>query len=378
LLDTRIFGSAKVYPVGDAPDVRDVVIDVTEAEKAGDFLFGVGVTSNSGIVGNIVLSLQNFDLYDWPRTWSELFRLRSFFGAGQQFRLELQPGTELTRFRLDFTEPYLLDRPLRFDVSAYLFERGRDSYDEQRRGAMVSLGKRFERGRLLGWSGEVALRIENAVVDDLDLFAAREIREYEGSNLMTSLKVSAVRDRTDSRFVPTQGDRLRFGYEQFGVLGGDHVFGKVTAGYTWFKTLHTDLLERKSVLQLRADGGVVIGDAPIFERFYGGGTGSIRGFEFRGVGPREGIEDDNVGGDYLILLGGEYAFPLVGDNVRGLFFIDSGAVGSGPWRASIGTGVRFTIDVFGPLPLEIDLAVPVLSDEDDEERIFSFQIGTLF
>ena len=378
LLETRIFGSARVFPVGDAPDRRDVVMDVQEAERSGDVLFGVGVTSNSGLVGTVVLDLQNFDLFDWPRSWKEFVRFRSFFGAGQRFRLEVQPGTDVSRFRMDFTEPYLMDRPIRFDTSVYLFERGRSGYDEWRAGFNVSIGKRFERGRLHGWSGELALRIEGVNVDDVDLFASGDIRDDEGAHLMTSLKASMVRDRTDSRFIPTTGDRLRISYEQFGVLGGDHGFGKLTAGYSWFKTLRTDALERKSVLHLRAEGGVNIGDAPVFERFFAGGTGSIRGFEFRGVGPHDGIDDNNIGGDTLALFGAQYSFPLYGDNLRGHVFLDTGTVGSGTIRASIGAGIRLTIDVFGPLPLEFNLAAPFSSDTDDDEQVFSFLIGTLF
>jgi outer membrane protein assembly factor BamA len=59
-------------------------------------------------------------------------------------------------------------------------------------------------------------------------------------------------------------------------------------------------------------------------------------------------------------------------------FLDSGVVGSGPVRASIGTGVRFTIHLGRPIPLEINLAFPFLSDSEDEEQAFSFQIGSLF
>lgn len=378
LLDTRIFSSARVYPVGDTPGVRDVVIEVVEADRVGDFLFGAGVTSNSGLVGNIVLDLQNFDLFDRPRTWRELTRFRAFFGGGQRFRLELQPGTTLSRFRVDFTEPYLGDKPLRFDLSAYVFDRGREVYTERRTGGMVSFGKRFERGRLRGWTGELAFRAEDASLRDPDIFAAREIHDDEGSHLLTSFKASLVRDRTDSRFVPTSGDRFHFGYEQFGILGGDESFGKITAGYTWYRTLRTDAFDRKSVLQLRAEGGAIIGDAPVFERFYAGGTGTIRGFEFRGVGPHMGLQNNNIGGDFLVLLGGEYSFPLIGESIRGLFFLDSGAVGSGVYRAAIGGGVRFTVDLFGPVPLEFDLAIPVSSDADDEEQFFSFMVGRIF
>ncbi len=378
LLDTRIFDSARVMPVGDQPGVRDIVIDVQEAERSGDFLFGLGVTSNSGLVGNLVLDLKNFDLFDWPRNFSELIKFRSFFGGGQRLRLELQPGTELTRFRLDFTEPYFLDRPIRFDFSTYFFERGRDGYDESRAGVGVSFGKRFERGRLQGWSGEIALRVESAEVDNVDLFASGDIRDDEGKHLITSVKVAMARDRTDSRFLPAAGDRFRIGYEQFGILGGDQDFGKLTVRYDWYKTLKTDLMERKSVLRLRAEGGAIVGDAPVFERFYAGGTGTIRGFEFRGVGPRDGIDENNIGGDYLLLLGAEYGYPLYGDNLRGHFFFDTGTVGSGTYRASIGAGVRLTIDILGPVPLEFNLAIPILADGDDQEQVFSFLVGGLF
>jgi len=378
LTETRIFSSARVLAVGDQPGVRDAVIDVVEAEKAGDFMFGIGITSNNGLVGSIVLDLQNFDLFDRPRSWAEFFKLRSFFGGGQRVRIELQPGTELTRARIDFTEPYLFDKPLRFDASLYLFERDRDGYQEGRIGQSVSLGKRFERGRLQGWTGEIAFRSEIVTVDDVDLFASNEIRDDEGDNLLTGLKASLVRDRTDNRFVPTRGDRLRFSYEQLGVLGGDHSLGKFNAGYNWYKTLAVDRLERKNVLQLRAEGGAIVGDAPIFERFYAGGTGSIRGFEFRGVGERDGIDDNNVGGDYLILMGAEYSYPLYGDNLRGHVFLDTGTAGAGAYRAAVGTGIRLTINLFGPLPLEFNLAFPLASGDGDDEQVFSFLVGSIF
>ena len=378
LTDTRIFSSARVLPVGDEPGVRDAVIDVVEAEKAGDFLFGVGITSNNGLVGSIVLDLQNFDLFDRPRSWAEFFKLRSFFGAGQRLRIELQPGTELSHFRIDFTEPYLFDKPLRFDASFYLFERDRDGYMENRIGASFSLGKRFERGRLQGWAGEIAFRSEIVNIDDVDLFASNEIRDDEGDSLLTGVKASLVRDRTDNRFVPTKGDRLRFSYEQLGLLGGDHNFGKFNTGYNWYKTLAVDRLERKNVLQLRAEGGAIVGDAPVFERFYAGGTGSIRGFEFRGVGERDGIDDNNVGGDYLILMGAEYSYPLYGDNLRGHVFLDTGTAGPGAYRAAVGTGVRLTMNLFGPLPLEFNVAFPLSSDDGDDEQVFSFLVGNIF
>ncbi len=378
LLSTRIFSSARVLPVGNAPGVRDAVIDVTEAEKSGDFLFGFGVTSNSGLVGSVVLDLQNFDLFDPPRTLSELFKFRAFTGGGQRMRIELQPGTDLGRFRIDFTEPYLFDKPIRLDTGVYLFERGREGYTERRGGATVSVGKRFQRGRFRGWSGELALRVETVNIDDIDLFASGELRDDEGSNLMPSVKGTLVRDRTDNRYLPSSGDRLRISYQQFGIPVGDHVFGKANVRYNWYKTLSTDRLERKRVLHLRSEGGVILGNAPVFERYFAGGTGSIRGFEFRGVGERDGIDDTNVGGDFLVLLGAEYSYPVYGENLRGHVFFDTGTAGGGAYRASIGTGIRLTINLLGPLPIEVNLAVPISSDSDDDEQVFSFMVGGLF
>jgi len=382
LIDTKIFSNARVFPIGDQPGIRDVVMDVEESDKKGNFIFGLGVTSNSGLIGSIVLDLQNFDLYDTPRNFSELYRLRSFYGAGQHFRLELLPGTQVNRFRFDFTEPYLFDKPIRFDASGFLFERGRDGYGERRGGTSFSFGRRFEKGFWHGWANELSIRIENVNIDVdarlSDVFASKEIREDEGSNLMTSIKASLVRDRRDNRFSPTRGDKISFGFEQFGVFGGDHVFGKLTAGYTVYKTIRSDALDRPSVLRLRAQGGVIIGDAPVFARFFAGGNGTIRGFDFRGVGERDGIDRNNIGGDYLLLLGAEYNYPLYGDNIRGHVFIDSGTAGSGAYRVSVGAGLRLLINILGSVPLEFNLAFPVSSDSEDDTQIFSFLIGRLF
>lgn len=383
LLQTQIFSKATVTPVATASGVCDALVNVEESSRAGDLLFGVGVTSNSGLVGSFVIDIKNFDLFDWPRNFTEFIKMKSFHGAGQRLRLEAQPGTELNRFRIDFTEPYFLDRPLTFSTSMYLFTRGREGYDEERVGANVSFGKRLKRGLLKDWFAELSFRVENVNIDPENIFTSREIRQDRGNNMLTSVRATLVRDRTDSRFIPTRGDRFRLSWEQVGVLGGDHVFAKLTAGYSWHKTMYTDVQDRKSVFSLRADGGAILGSAPVFERFYAGGIGSMRGFEFRGVSPRGGlIEDDPIGGNLLVLLGAEYSFPLYGESLRGVVFSDIGTVGEDyeidTWRMTVGVGVRMVVDFLGPVPLEFNLAVPIASESEDEEQAFSFFIGAVF
>ncbi len=381
LVETQLFNDAKITPSGSEPGVRDALVTVEETDTTR-ILFGVGVTTNSGIVGTISIENRNFDLFDTPRTAKEFFKGRSFTGAGQTLRLRLEPGTEFTRGRLEFREPYLFDKPLGFGMAIYGFERGRDEYDEQRVGFNVSFDKRFEEGPLEGWAGELALRVENVDIDDTDWFTAQEILDDRGSNLLTTVKGTLVRDKTDSRWLPSTGDRLKVAVEQAGALGGDHEFTRVTGQYDRYWTMKTDGFGRKHIFQVGASAGQIFGDAPVFEKFYAGGIGSIRGFAFRGVSPRAGIRDDRVGGDFMIQTNAQYSFPVAGENIRGITFLDMGTVeqdfGINDWRASIGVGLRIYVKYFGPIPLSFDLALPISSNELDDEQVFSFAFGATF
>jgi outer membrane protein insertion porin family len=382
LRETGLFSAASVTPVGGEPGVRDAMVEVTEQERTVQFLFGVGVTSNSGVLGNIMIENRNFDLFDWPRSFTEFVKGQSFRGAGQTMRIQFEPGTELTRFRIDFLEPYFLDQELSLGTSLYFFERGRDDYNEERLGGSISFGKRFRKGRMKNWAAELSLRLENVDISDVDILDAKDIREVEGNNYISTVRGTLVHDTTDSRFLPSRGHRFRASYEQAGVFGGDFTFGKVLASYRWYRTLYTDEFDRKQILALGGQVGGILGDAPVFERFYAGGLSSIRGFAFRGVSPRQGLRDDAVGGDFLFLLNAEYSFPLVGKNLRGVLFVDSGTAEENyeitKWRAAIGGGIRLIVDFFGPIPLEFNLAVPVVKDDDDDEQVFSFFFGTTF
>ena len=70
-------------------------------------MFGVGVNSDAGLVGNITLDEQNFDWTKVPTSWEDIMEGRAFRGAGERFRLELVPGTQVQRYMISFQEPYL-------------------------------------------------------------------------------------------------------------------------------------------------------------------------------------------------------------------------------------------------------------------------------
>jgi len=380
--DTQLFTEATITPVGNSPDVRDALVQVTESPKTVNFIVGAGVSSDSGLAGNIVLENTNFDLFDFPRNATEFFKGKSFRGAGQTARIQLEPGTEVQRFRIDFREPYLMDQPIGLSTSAYYFERDRGPYDEQRLGLTWGFDHRFESGALKGWTGTLGFRTEWIGIRHVKFLSAEDIREVEGGNYLSSIEPALIHDTTDSVFTPTKGHRFKLGWEQAGLMGGNFTYSKVTASYVQHWTVTSDEYDRKSVLSARVNAGYMFGNTPVFERFYAGGIGSFRGFRFRGISPRQGIRNDKVGGDFMLLSGGEYVVPIYEKVIQGVAFLDMGTVereiSIRTWRMSVGVGVRLTLPFFGTVPMEFDLVFPVLKNSEDQEQIFSFYVGLPF
>ena len=369
-------GSVQISTIPtDNPDVADVLVRVEEAET-GNLILGAGVSSNSGLLGNISLIQRNFDLTDWPKSPQEFWRGESFRGAGQLFQIVLEPGTELQRYRIDFREPHIADSDYSLSTSLFYFERERDSYDEQRVGGTIGFGKELRENL----EGFLNLRLENIDISDVDAGVPKDVLDVKGSSGLTSVEVGLVKDTTDSLLFPTEGYRLSGSVEQAGAMGGDYTFTKFNVDGRRYWTVTRDVLDRRSVLALRGRTGFIGGDAPIFERFYAGGQGSIRGFEFRGVGPKK--NDTFIGGDFLALASAEYSFPVFEKNLSGVLFLDTGTVepnlSLSTWRASVGFGVRFTVPFFGPVPFTLDFGFPISKEGDDETQIFSFSIGTAF
>ena len=89
--------------------------------------------------------------------------------------------------------------------------------------------------------------------------------------------------------------------------------------------------------------------------------------------------DDPVGGDFMFLLGAEYNFPILEEFVRGVLFTDTGTVDTdidfGVYRVSIGAGLRLLVPILGQVPIGLDFAVPVVKEDFDKERLFSFDVA---
>jgi outer membrane protein insertion porin family len=330
----------------------------------------------------LIYQQRNFDISDAPASLEEWFHpWRAFRGAGQTLSIALEPGTRYSQYYVDFVDPYWGDQPVRFDASGRIWKRFRESYDEGRtKGAFE-----FERRLESNWRPSLGFRAENVTVTDVDFDAPEEIFEVKGNNMLYGVTLGIGEVALDDQYDPSVGHTLNAQYEQ---VTGDFTFGLLEGTYVRYWPLYEDVLGRKTVLAAKVLGGTVLGDAPPFEKFYGGGTGhyGIRGFEYRGVSTR-GLQThvpfpqkkDPIGSDWIFLTSTEVTTPLVGDNFRALFFLDSGTVETGHYRLSIGTGLEIKVpQVFGNIPMRFELGFPLLRDDEDETQVFSFSGGGLF
>lgn len=356
---------------GEGPNLRDLVAEVQEGQT-GRIMFGVGVNSDAGLIGNIVISEQNFDITRFPADLSDLFGGDAFRGGGQQFRLEAAPGTQVSRYLVSWRDPMIFDLPYSFGVSGHYFERFFREYDEERAGVQFTVGHEFtDQIR-----GAVGLRVENIDISDPDVPTPPDLLEVVGGNFLTAITTSLEHDTRDNPFIPTSGHFYEVAFQQ-GF--GDFTFPKVTleGRHFWTMTERVDG-SGKQVLSLRGTVGFAGEDTPLFERFYAGGFRNFRGFRFRGVGPDQlGV---NVGGEFMALGSLEYQIPITADDaLQMVVFSDFGTIEEDveitDFRITAGVGLRIVIPMLGPAPLAFDFAFPIHSAETDDEQVFSFFIG---
>lgn len=353
------------------PGWVDLDAYVTEA-RTGRLMFGVGVNSDAGVVGSIVLDESNFDILRPPTSWSDVINGRAWRGGGQRFRLEAVPGNVVSRYLVSWTDPYFLDTDFSFSVSGFYFNRFYPDWDEDRAGGRFSLGYQFTNE----FSMNAALRVENVELKNPDRPTPLIVQEAEGSSLLTTGRVSAAYDTRDSSFLPTEGHLAQMTFEQaFGDWHYPRLEGELRQYFTLFERPDGG---GKHVLSIGGQAGWTDSGTPVYERFYAGGFQTFRGFEFRGVSPRE--FGTRIGGEWMFLGTAEYKLPITADdNIAMVFFSDFGTVEEevafDDFRVTVGAGVRLTVPAMGPVPLAFDFAVPLERQDADDTQVFSFYVG---
>lgn len=372
-------------PSPEDPDYRDVLVTV-EQTNTGNISFGGVLGSDGGATALISLKQRDFDVADTPDTWGEFFSGRAFRGAGQSFSVDILPGDRSQTFAVSLTEPYFLESNYSLGGGLYYKARNYREYDEQRYGGRMSLGRRFgER-----WTASVNVRGENAELSDIEADSPVDYFKVQDPNLLTGVGITLTRNTLDDPYTPTKGTKFELGIEQVGSLGGDFDFTILRAEHQVFFPLYEDFFGRPTVLSIGTKSSYIPqgkDSAPVFERFYLGGQ-TLRGFSFRTVSPR-GIRndtgtlgDDPVGGSFMFFWNAEVKQPVFEDLLSVVGFLDTGTVQNrvsiSDYRASVGVGLRLNVQQLSPVPLAFDFGIPVMSENGDRRRLFTFFIDIPF
>ena len=364
------YGMQDLPPAGPFADI----IARLEETQTGRFMFGVGVNSDAGLTGQIVIDERNFDWRRPPTGWDSIANGTAFRGAGQGFRIEALPGTRVQRYTVNFTEPYLFNSRVSLNVSAFFYDRNYFDWDEQRLGGRIGLGYRITPDLSI----QVSSRIENVDVHDPRVLGVPELDEVLGKSDLFSGRLRLVHDTRDMPFAPTEGHLIDVGFEQ--VFGSfDYPRASVDLRKYFLLRQRPDLSGRHTLgysLRLGFSGS----HTPLYEHYFAGGFSTLRGFDFRGASPRNfGVI---VGGEFMMLGSAEYTFPITADDMlKGVAFVDYGTVeenieiNSDDYRVAVGGGLRIHVPAMGPAPIALDLAFPLAMEDTDDKEIFSFFIG---
>lgn len=338
--------------------LADINVRVKEG-TAGSLSAGMAYSSVSGLVGTLQLSLGNF------------------FGRGQRVRLNMEVGSETSTYSISFTEPRLFSSNYSFGFDLFDKENEYSSYTQSSVGGGVRLGYRLSDVT----SVSARYRWVDYEVYDIDPGASLFIQEQEGKSTTSSVRLGLTYDTRDFPMDPREGVNASLSTEVAGgVFGGTNDFVRFIAEGSFFKAISGDLIGMAHV-----EAGTINGfggeEVSVAERFFMGGLYTLRGFEYRKVGPLE--NDEPIGGTKSFLVNLESTYPLIRDSkIKGVLFLDSGNVWAdgeevdlGDLRFGAGFGFRWVAPI-GVLRLEWGFNLDPRPEEDQPG--WEFSIGALF
>jgi len=264
--------------------------------------------------------------------------LNNVFGRAEQVKADLTFGTRTRMsYQLAFFKPTPGNPDRSFTVSAQksTTDVPMCSHQEATQGISVEFMFPSEIGQhALSWEG----MWRN--VTELSKGASFAIREQAGHSLKSALKHTFIIDERDNMAMPTKGYSFRLSQELAG-LGGDVKFLKDNLEYQQSVEVFKDV-----IISWSLQGGhlhTLFGTpSKINDRFFLGGPLSVRGFDFKGIGPRRG--GDSLGANTYWAAGLHLYTPLpfrparggLGDRFKTHFFLNGGNLvsldGSLPWQ----------------------------------------------
>lgn len=376
----QYFNSVQVDADAGRGGYRDINVLVDE-RRTGSISAGIGFSSIDSIVGFVNLEQTNFDIMN---PWA-------FTGAGQRFGASLRLGSERTDLSVSLVEPWFMDRQLA--LGGELFYRDSqyysDFYEQTNGGAAIYIRKPLGEKSSIKLEyrlEQVDIELENSVatLSTASVLAGGPpslLLPEDGDYIRSALALNYIYDSRDAVIETRSGEKFDIGFSVAGTaLGGDvDTIGLTLQGQKYWN------LAWDSILSLNGELAFVdatSGTVPIFDRLFLGGGRTLRGFEFRDVGPRDPVTGEVIGGQSLGFLSAEYTVPVI-DNVRAAVFYDMGFVNDGSWDPSpsdlyhdFGVGVRLKLPI-SPVPIALDYAFPIDSPDPaaDKGGQFNFYLN---
>lgn len=352
LMDTNLFSSVKAEPgAAVAADGRLPVTVRVEERKHRSIGAGASFSSSEGFGAEVF--------------WEH----RNLFGRQEQLRLSLTVAEIIQGLSARFRKPHFgrLDQTLLLDTALTMEDT--DAFRARSASQFIGLERRITDH--LTVSGGPSF--EYAVLDD---------KRTEETFALFGLPLAGRWDDTDDPLDPARGGRLRLGLTPFvGSIEETVTFLVSELSASAYQSLAADdrvvLAER---LRLGSIAGETTETIPANKRFFAGGGGSIRGFEFQTVGPLD-VQNDPLGGRSVIEAGAELRLRVT-DSLGLVPFVEGGNVydstlpdfSEAPlWAA--GLGVRYFTAVG---PVRLDVAFPLNPRDVDDTFEFYISLGQAF
>jgi outer membrane protein insertion porin family len=345
----------QVEPTMDpAPTGGNVILRFSLVEAAtGQAGVGIGYSTVNGLQGTLSYSERNFQ------------------GRGRTISALVVFSKNNPGYQLDYSDPYVSEKSF-FSTSLYDLnyrqQRNPDSaieseIDVDSVGGTVTWGRRMTDEL----SGSVSLGLTDY---DYSIIKGDPFREYgperrrrlQQTGQTRSVTFGLTHDARDNVFVTHDGTYLSTSVQVAG-FGGDFDFRKYVADGRVFLP-HAE----KNTVAFRAKVGLAEGNVPVFEEFRVGGVNSVRG-----------LPEDDLTGTKMLLLNGEYRFPLDKKKTfTGVVFADAAWVGESfsetDTSYSAGVGLRFRVPALGLGSIRLDMGW----DLQDGGARLHFGIGEMF
>jgi len=276
---------------------------------------------------------------------------RDLFGSGRPLTANVELSANILHGEILYSDPWFLNTDYAFETRIY--GQSEDWY----RFNVFETGIRPQISKYLNQYLQAAVFMEGKEVTTTDEGITPDLvgptRYFVGSG-GASLTLDT---RSPDQLNPRSGViGSIIGEVASSSLASSVQFARATGRLTYYIPV-----TKTTLLALGARGGWMTplsGDylsIPLDERFFNGGSTSVRSFPERRLGPSD-YHGYNIGGDTFTTFNAEYQFPLY-EQVVGAAFIDAGSVGRtpgdmGPIRYGVGPGLRYASPV-GPLRLDV-------------------------